>query len=151
MLVSILACCLFSSAPSSSPVINTQTSKANDAHSIYVDWSEIPEQNRNGKIKGYRVMYKASDEATTKMLNVSYVNTDKTITGLRTFTSYCIKVVGYTDVGDSPPGSCTYIKTGDKGSVQYSMCSETGETSSVQCSMCPKSIIQYGLVSLHKQ
>ena len=107
--------------PSSSPQINQQSSKALDAHTIYITWNEIPKQKRNGIILGYKVSYKPNGgfKVTVKTLKNSNTLSTK-ITGLTPFTDYCFAVVGFTGNGSSRLGACTvWIKSGQKGTTFF--------------------------------
>ena len=107
--------------PSSSPQINQQSSKALDAHTIYITWNEIPKQDRNGIILGYKVSYRRvyGKKVTVKTLRSSNTLSTK-ITGLTPFTDYCFGVVGFTGNGSSPLGTCTvWIKSGQKGTTFF--------------------------------
>ena len=57
--------------------------------------------NEKGQLKG-------SKEATA---------TNTIITRLKPFTEYCIKVTGYTEVGESPEGNCFTVKTSESGKL----------------------------------
>ena len=48
--------------------------------------------------------------------------TNTIITGLKSFTDYCIKVTGYTNVGESPEGNCVFVKTSDSGKLHEPQC-----------------------------
>ena len=109
----ILLFWLATTAPSSAPVINKQETKAEDAHTIRVKWNEIKKEDQNGRILGYEVSYK--ENGTEKVLSFNVTNTNKMITDLKPFTSYCIQVRGFTSVGKSPPSPCTDVQTLDKG------------------------------------
>ena len=102
--------------PSSSPQINQQSSKALDAHTIYITWNEIPKQDHNGIILGYKVSYKP--KGGIKFTNSSTLSTK--ITGLAPFTDYCFAVVGFTGNGSSQLEACVWIKSGQKGTVPHS-------------------------------
>ena len=43
--------------------------------------------------------------------------TNTIITGLKPFTEYCIKVTGYTKVGESHGGNCFFVKTLESGKL----------------------------------
>ena len=76
--------------------------------SINVSWSPVSVQERNGIIKGYKVIYKAlpNGKDKTKIVNVTINDQDKrqilTIGELNEFTNYSIRVLAFTAVGDGP-------------------------------------------------
>ena len=104
---------LATTAPSSAPVIDKQETKAEDAHTIRVKWNEIKKEDQNGRILGYEVSYK--ENGREQVLSFNVTNTNKIITDLKPFTSYCIQVRGFTSVGKSPLSPCFDVQTLDKG------------------------------------
>ena len=74
--------------------------------SINVSWSPVSVQERNGIIKGYKVIYKAlpNGKDKTKIVNITINDQDKrqtlTIGELNEFTNYSIRVLAFTAVGD---------------------------------------------------
>lgn len=106
---------LFFSAPSSDPVIKEGT-VAKDAHTIRVVWVEIERKDQNGEITGYTVFYNESDHSKESSKNTSANKTKILIDGLKPYTTYCIKVAGYTKVGRSPlDAACYFVRTLQKG------------------------------------
>jgi len=103
----------FFKAPSAPPAIDAKETKAEDAHTIRVKWSEINKKDQNGIILGYNVSYYERDQLNEFSKQTTETNT--IISGLNPFTDYCIKVTGRTKVGASPPGNCFYVKTSDSG------------------------------------
>ena len=77
------------------------------------------ERNKQERSKRYhtglqRVLQRERKQATA---------TNTIINRLRPFTDYCIKVTGYTKVGESPQGNCVFLKTLDSGKLQcFSTC-----------------------------
>ncbi|KAL9973643.1 hypothetical protein ACROYT_G020124 [Oculina patagonica] len=100
-------------APSSSPAINKQETKAEDAHTILVKWHEINKKDQNGIILGYYVYYNEKDDLDTKSQQATATNT--IIRGLKPYKDYCIKVKGYTSVGASPEEKCFFVTTLESG------------------------------------
>ena len=102
--------------PSAPPVIDHQAkTKAEDAHTISVTWKEIAEKDQNGIIIVYTVAYKVEGQPTQLSLNTTDKNT--VIKGLKPYTSYCIRVRGYTKIGPSDWSPCTTVKTLQSGAV----------------------------------
>ena len=101
--------------PSSPPVIDTKNTRAEDAHTIRVKWNEINQKDQNGIIQGYRVY--CNEIGQPKEFRKQTTATNTIITGLKPFTEYCIKVTGYTNVGESPEGNCFSVRTLDSGNL----------------------------------
>ena len=101
--------------PSAPPVIDKGETKAEDAHTIKVTWKEIAEKDQNGIIIVYTVAYKVEGQPTQLSLNTTETST--VIEGLKPYTSYCIRVRGYTKIGPSDWSSCTTVKTLQSGAV----------------------------------
>ena len=94
--------------------MDAQETRAEDAHTIRVKWNEINKRDQNGIILGYNVYYNAKGQLQAFLVTTA---TNTIITGLKPFTEYCIKVTGYTKVGDSPEGNCFFVKTADSGKL----------------------------------
>ena len=101
--------------PSAPPVIDQAKTEAEDAHTIRVTWEEIAEKDQNGIIIVYTVAYKVEGQPTQLSLNTTDKNT--VIKGLKPYTSYCIRVRGYTKIGPSDWSPCTTVKTLRSGAV----------------------------------
>ena len=102
-------------APSSPPAIDTQETRAEDAHAIRVKWNEINKKDQNGIIQGYNVYCNERGQLKDFKKRTTAANT--IITGLKPFTEYCIIVTGYTNVGESPEGNCVFVRTSDSGKL----------------------------------
>lgn len=102
-------------APSAPPVIDKAKTEAEDAHTISVTWNEIVKKDQNGIILGYIVAYKVEGQPTQLSLNTTDKNT--VIKGLKPYTSYCIRVRGYTKIGPSDWSPCATVKTLQSGAV----------------------------------
>ena len=101
--------------PSAPPVIDQAKTEAEDAHTIRVTWEEIAEKDQNGIIIVYTVAYKVEGQPTQLSLNTTDKNT--VTKGLKPYTSYCIRVRGYTKIGPSGWSPCTTVKTLQSGAV----------------------------------
>ena len=99
--------------PSAPPVIDK--ADAEDAHTIRVTWNEIVKKDQNGIILVYTVAYKMGGQPTQLSLNTTQTST--VIEGLKPYTSYCIRVRGYTKIGPSPWSPCTTERTLQSGVV----------------------------------
>ena len=102
-------------APSAPPVIDQAKTEAEDAHTIRVTWDEIVKKDQNGIILVYTVTYKVEGQPTQLSLNTTETST--VIEGLKPYTSYCIRVRGYTKIGPSPWSPCTTERTLQSGAV----------------------------------
>ena len=101
--------------PSAPPVIDQAKTEAEDAHTIRVTWNEIVKKDQNGIIRVYTVAYKMEGQPTQLSLNTTETST--VIEGLKPYTSYCIRVRGYTKIGSSPWSPCTTERTLQSGVV----------------------------------
>ena len=76
--------------------------------SIKVTWSPVKVEDRNGIIKGYKVIYRALPNGNndTKVVNITIESQDtgKTLSleRLNEFTNYSIRVLAFTAIGDGP-------------------------------------------------
>ena len=102
-------------APSAPPVIDKAETKAEDAHTIRVTWNEIVKKDQNGIIIVYTVAYKVEGQPAQSSLNTTETST--VVEGLKPYTSYCIRVQGYTKIGPSAWSNCTTVMTLQSGAV----------------------------------
>ena len=72
---------------------------------LSVKWDSIPIEARNGILLGYHIYYHESVSSAI-IKNVSVALTHVVLTELETFTSYDIRVCGFTAVGD---GVCSEV------------------------------------------
>ena len=76
--------------------------------SIKVTWSPVKVEDRNGIIKGYKVIYRAlpNGDNDTEVVNITIESQDtgKTLSleRLNEFTNYSIRVLAFTAIGDGP-------------------------------------------------
>ena len=68
-------------------------------------WDSIPVEMRNGILLGYHVYYQES-LSSDDIKNATKTTTYVVLTGLETYTSYDIRVCGFTAVGD---GVCSEV------------------------------------------
>ncbi|XP_066507919.1 receptor-type tyrosine-protein phosphatase F-like [Hoplias malabaricus] len=94
----------------SSPPLNVQA-RMLSASTMLVQWE--PPEEPNGQIRGYRIYY--STDADAQLSAWHKHNTDDsrltTISGLITNTTYSLRVLGFTSVGDGPPSDALQVKT----------------------------------------
>jgi hypothetical protein len=69
-----------------------------------ITWLPIPEHQRNGIIRGYKIYYK--EEYTKQKWNVFTTPTGELtstmVTGLKSYTEYCVKISALTSKGEYP-------------------------------------------------
>ena len=87
-------------APSALPPNLTTVSTAPEA--IYIEWINIPFEQRNGALKGYKIKYKKYSEKKFMFKYVDYGFTTTTLYKLKPFTIYWIEVAGYNEAGVGP-------------------------------------------------
>ena len=90
-----------------------------ESSSVSITWKSIPENSRNGIIKGYYIEYHPEDETKTAVpkVNVNENFTSHILTSLRKFTTYMIKVAAYTKAGIGPLFNKTFKTSDDCKSV----------------------------------
>ena len=111
--------------PSSSPQ-GVQASAKNST-SVSVSWAAVGNEQRNGIIKGYKVIYQALPDGrnVTRFVNISDEDQEKeqdiTLGSLVKFTNYSIRVLAFTVVGDGPPSEVIIVQT-QQDSKLHSSC-----------------------------
>ena len=100
----------FCTEPSASP-LNIRGHPSISA-SIVVQWNEVPQEHRNGEIQGYRVLYSDADGLETKK-TVDAPTRETLLIGLKKSTTYTIKVLAFTSVGDGPASSGISVTTAE--------------------------------------
>ena len=91
-----------------------------ESSSVFITWEPIPENSRNGIIKGYYIDYYPEDENKTAVLTANQPNgnfSSFNLKSLRKFTTYTIKVSAYTKAGIGPPFNKTFKTKEDCKSV----------------------------------
>ena len=111
--------------PSSSP--QSVQASAKNSTSVSISWAAVGNEQRNGIIKGYKVIYQALPDGrnVTRFVNISDENQgteqDLTLGDLVKFTNYSIRVLAFTVVGDGPPSEVKIVQT-QQDSKLYSSC-----------------------------
>jgi len=91
-----------------------------DSSTLSISWTAIPEEHVMGRLLGYHVMYtplKKADKPLKESVAVTKVTVDypgnllTRLKGLESFTSYIIRVAGFTAKGD---GIASFRVTGGK-------------------------------------
>uniref|UniRef100_A0A4W5REP3 Sidekick cell adhesion molecule 2 n=1 Tax=Hucho hucho TaxID=62062 RepID=A0A4W5REP3_9TELE len=93
------------SVPSCGPT--NMSAFATTSSSILVRWFEVPEQDRNGLILGYKVLYREKDSDSSLQLWTIEGNASHSVqlTGLGKYVLYEIQVLAFTRIGDGMPSS----------------------------------------------
>ena len=111
--------------PSSSP--QGVRASAKNSTSVSVSWAAVGNEQRNGIIKGYKVIYQALPDGrnVTRFVNISDedqgIEQDITLGDLLKFTNYSIRVLAFTVVGDGPPSEVKIVQT-QQDSKLHSSC-----------------------------
>ena len=102
-------------APSATPSGFTVTAKTST--SITASWQLPPEDDRNGIITGFKLLYKKKGSSgSPAQLNINSGSTlTKVVTGLDEYTEYEFQVLAYTSIGDGPKSSKKYERTKEGG------------------------------------
>ncbi|KAJ8372867.1 hypothetical protein AAFF_G00276400 [Aldrovandia affinis] len=93
------------SVPSGSP--DNVTAEAVSSTRILVTWGPVPEQEKNGYILGYKVLYKEKDSESEPQVHVAKGNLTQSVLlrNLRKYVLYQIQVLAFTRIGDGEPSS----------------------------------------------
>ena len=94
----------------SAPPANVKGNNSSST-SILVEWDEVPENDKNGIIKGYNITYKDWRTGVEKTQTVDAPTRQIDLTGLNEFTKYNISVLAFTVKGGSPPSSAITVST----------------------------------------
>jgi hypothetical protein len=87
--------------------------------SLYVTWSPPAIDGRNGKIKGYKVSYIASEDLYEKDPMVAKTtNQYLTIENLKKYTNYSVWVLAFTKSGDGVKTSPLFCTTHEDGKLK---------------------------------
>ena len=85
--------------------------------SLFVEWRHIPRGHRNGILQGYRITYYPNKSyQAVKHKTVESTRSSTTLSNLKKYTWYVIKVAGYTSKGLGPhPPRPLEIRTSEDG------------------------------------
>lgn len=84
-----------------------------DKHSITVIWEKVPHGYENGNIKGYKIIVNKLENDTQNIKVVNFTEQRQgVIGGLEPNTTYSIRVLAYTAVGDGPASEESFVRTG---------------------------------------
>ncbi|KAJ8389678.1 hypothetical protein AAFF_G00115540 [Aldrovandia affinis] len=93
------------SVPSGSP--ENVTAEAVSSTRILITWGPVPEQEQNGHILGYKVLYKEKDSDSEPQIHLVKGNLTQSVLlrNLRKYVLYQIQVLAFTRIGDGAPSS----------------------------------------------
>ncbi|KAJ8344909.1 hypothetical protein SKAU_G00291020 [Synaphobranchus kaupii] len=93
------------SVPSGAP--ENVTAEAVSSTGILVSWGPVPEQEQNGHILGYKVLYKEKDSDSEPQVHLVKGNLTQSVLlrSLRRYILYQIQVLAFTRIGDGEPSS----------------------------------------------
>jgi len=97
------------SIPSSAPFSVSCTSFS--SQSLTISWDNLPLENINGVLKGYRVHYRPTNNKDVIKNEVTASQNKLTLYGLQKNTNYSIAVNAFTQVGDGAASDSIYCKT----------------------------------------
>lgn len=83
--------------------------------SISVGWEAIPTESIHGILLGYKVFYGKTSEPATQYKTLKTDQLEIGLTNLEKFTEYCVKLAGFTRVGDGNKSSCFNATTDEDG------------------------------------
>ena len=96
----------------SAPPANVK-GKNSSSTSILVQWDEVPENDKNGIIKGYNITYKDWRSGVEKTQTADAPTRFIDLTGLNEFTKYNISVLAFTVKGDGRLSSTITVTTAE--------------------------------------
>lgn len=103
------------SSPPESPKCDVLSST-----SIYITWSPPPVDSQNGKVRGYKVFYIATDDIYEKEMHVVKSNNQYlTVENLKKYTNYSVWVLAYTKVGDGVKTKQLFCRTYEDGNMVF--------------------------------
>lgn len=118
------------SSPPESPKCDVLSST-----SIYITWSPPPIDSQNGKIRGYKVFYIASDDIYEKEIHIVKSNNQYlTVENLKKYTNYSVWVLAYTKMGDGMKSNQFFCRTYEDG--EHDTYSITHFSLARLCSLC---------------
>ncbi|XP_039630055.1 protein sidekick-1 isoform X2 [Polypterus senegalus] len=98
------------SVPSGAP--ENVTAEAVSSTRILVTWGPVPEQEQNGNILGYKVLYKEKDLGGDPLTHIVKGNLTQSalLRNLRKYVEYEIQVLAFTRIGDGVPSSPSVLE-----------------------------------------
>lgn len=84
--------------------------------SLFVEWQHIPQQNKNGVLKGYKITYAPIQYQPSQSITVESSRSSTTLENLKKYTWYQIRVAGFTSKGLGPyPPKQLELRTSEDG------------------------------------
>ena len=91
--------------------------------SLYVEWQHIPQQNKNGILKGYIITYAPTQDQLSQSITVNSARSSVTLENLKKYTYYNIRVAGFTSKGLGPyPPKVLKLQTSEDGKWRHVIC-----------------------------
>ena len=87
--------------------------------SISVSWDQVPVEQENGIITSYTITYHSQTENDNGTVPAGPSERQKTITGLKEYVNYNIRVFASTVKGDGPPSSPVLVIRTDQDSKSF--------------------------------
>jgi len=108
---------LFLAVPSAPP----QDLKLNDttSTSLLVQWSEVPDEHKNGIIRSYTVSYQAIGSLLVDNTTVYVPTLEANLTGLIKNMNYTVRVLASTDKGDGNYSDPEVFLTNQDGELTF--------------------------------
>ena len=112
--------------PSGAP--QALTVSVTSSTSVSVSWDPVVAEDRNGIIKGYKVIYNAlpNGQMVTELLNITKEQQNKrqtvTLDNLNEFTNYSIEVLAFTVFGNGPASAGQVVETLEDSKFYAGIC-----------------------------
>lgn len=87
--------------------------------SILLHWGQVPEEFRNGVIRGYKVEYEEAKPNATVGVMDRQLATWAIVRELKKFTIYFVRVYAYTTLGDGPRNNFTVMTAQDGKTLKF--------------------------------
>ena len=115
VLLTIINLYLNSTVPSHPPenILAHNTSST----SLFVRWDAIPTEFIHGIRLGYKVFYGKTSEPPSQYKTLKTNELEVSLTNLEKFTEYCVKLAGFTRIGDGNKSSCSNARTDEDGKL----------------------------------
>ena len=92
------------------------------SRSILLRWGQVPEEFRNGVIRGYKVEYQEAKPNVTARVMDRQLATWAIIRELKKFTIYFVRLSAYTTLGDGPRNNFTVMTAQDGKTLKFQSC-----------------------------
>ena len=92
------------------------------SRSILLRWGQVPEESRNGVIRGYKVEYQEAKPNVAARVMDRQLATWAIIHELKKFTIYFVRLSAYTTLGDGPRSNFTVMTAQDGKTLKFQSC-----------------------------